>query len=209
MQRGVIKRSSCRVMAVPYMQALNTNSIDEGSLMKIFFYSRAVLLVCLAQAATIATAHVVLEQRSAIAGSYYKGVLRITHGCEGSATTRVTVQLPEGFRGAKPMIKAGWTISAPKAKLAQAYESHGKQITEDVSTITWSAGSLPDALYDEMAFMGRLPDTPGKLYFKVLQECEKGRHDWSAIPAEGKKLSDYPEPAAELTVTPKEMSTHH
>jgi periplasmic copper chaperone A len=171
----------------------------------IHLITSAALLAC---AAFNASAHVVLEQRSAAAGSYYKGVLRITHGCEGSATTRVTVQLPEGFRGAKPMIKAGWAISAPKIKLTQPYESHGKQITEDVSTITWS-GSLPDALYDEMAFMGRLPEAPGKLYFKVLQECEKGRHDWSAIPAEGKKLSDYPEPAAELIVTPKESPPHH
>jgi periplasmic copper chaperone A len=172
----------------------------------IHLISTAALLAC---AAHNAAAHVVLEQRSAPAGSYYKGVLRITHGCEGSATTRVTVQLPEGFRGAKPMIKAGWTIRAPKTKLAQPYESHSKQITEEVSTISWSGGLLPDALYDEMAFMGRLPDVPGKLYFKVLQECEKGRHDWSAIPAADKKLSDYPEPAAELLVTPKELSTHH
>ena len=50
-------------------------------------------------AATLATvalptsvhAHAVLTEPSALAGSYYKGAVRIGHGCEGSATTGVRV----------------------------------------------------------------------------------------------------------------------
>ena len=83
----------------------------------------ATLLVC---AASAAHAHVTLEQPKAAAGSSYKAVFRIGHGCAGSATHTVNVALPAGFRGAKPMPKPGWTLTVRKAALAQPYESHGR-----------------------------------------------------------------------------------
>ncbi|MEC6999298.1 DUF1775 domain-containing protein [Brucella abortus] len=36
-----------------------------------------------------------LDQKEAKAGTFYKAALRIPHGCEGKATTKVTVDLPE------------------------------------------------------------------------------------------------------------------
>ena len=68
--------------------------------------------------ATCAQAHVVLSEPKAIAGSYYKATLRVGHGCNGSATTGLTVQVPAGFQGAKPQPKTGWAITTRKAKLA-------------------------------------------------------------------------------------------
>ncbi len=41
----------------------------------------------LALSATAAFSHVVLETRSAPAGSAYKAVFQVGHGCQGSATT--------------------------------------------------------------------------------------------------------------------------
>ncbi|OYV01005.1 MAG: nuclear export factor GLE1, partial [Burkholderiales bacterium PBB5] len=76
-----------------------------------------------------AHAHVTLEQAQAPAGSTTKAVLRVGHGCNGSATHTVTVQLPAGFRGAKPVPKAGWALALQKAPLAQPYDSHGRTIT--------------------------------------------------------------------------------
>lgn len=163
-----------------------------------------------ATCANAAHAHIVLEQQSAPAGSYYKATLRVTHGCNGSATKAIQVTLPEGFRGARPMPKAGWSIDAPKVKLAQPYQSHGKTISEDVAVITWSGGLLPDAYYDEFAVMGKLPELEGTLYFKVLQTCEQGQNDWSAIPQAGKTLKDYPTPAAALQVIkPQNQAAEH
>jgi periplasmic copper chaperone A len=43
-----------------------------------------------------ATAHVVLESKQAPAGSTYKAVLQVGHGCEGSPTKSIRVQIPEG-----------------------------------------------------------------------------------------------------------------
>jgi periplasmic copper chaperone A len=159
-------------------------------------------MACILASLHTAHAHIVLEQQTATAGSYYKALLRVTHGCKGSATTAVQVTLPAGFRGARPMPKPGWTVEAVKVKLNTPYESHGRTITEDVATITWRGGPLLDAHYDEFALMGKLPDQPAMLYFKVLQTCEQGQNDWSAIPEAGKTLQDYPTPAAQLQVLP-------
>ena len=43
-----------------------------------------------------ALAHITLEQREAPAGSTYKAVMRVGHGCEGSPTIAVRVQIPDG-----------------------------------------------------------------------------------------------------------------
>ena len=107
-----------------------------------------------------AFAHVVLDEPVAQAGASYKAVLRVGHGCAGSPTTAIRVLIPAGFQGAKPQPKAGWTLSARSEKLAQAYSSHGKQITEDVTEISWTAASreswLSDAFFDEFVLRGTL-----------------------------------------------------
>ena len=157
-----------------------------------------------------AHAHVTLEQASAPAGSYYKAVLRVGHGCAGLPTTALRVQLPAGFKGAKPMPKSGWTLSTRSEKLAQPYISHGKTVSEDVSEITWTANNheawLADAHYDEFVLRGQLPEQAGALWFKVLQSCEagdkSGSNDWSQIPSSGMSTQGLKTPAALLQVMP-------
>ena len=60
-------------------------------------------------AASPAAAHVTLEKRQAPVGSYYKAVFAVPHGCAGSPTVKLRVQIPEGVIGIKPMPKPGWT----------------------------------------------------------------------------------------------------
>ena len=43
-----------------------------------------------------ALAHITLAQTEAAAGSTYKGVLQVGHGCEGAPTTSVRIQIPDG-----------------------------------------------------------------------------------------------------------------
>ena len=160
-----------------------------------------------------AHAHIVLAEAQATAGSYHKATLRVGHGCNGSATTDLTVFIPAGFEGAKPQPKAGWTISSRQAPLAQPYKSHGKTVTEDVVMLRWTAASkeaaLPDAQFDEFAFHGRLPDQAGPLWVRVLQVCENGQNDWSEMPASGTATRGLKSPAALLDVQPAPMHGHH
>lgn len=152
-------------------------------------------------------AHVWLEQRSAPAGSSYKATLRISHGCDGSATTLVRVFVPDSMRAAKPMPKAGWTLAAPRVPLAQAYELHGKRIADDVREITWRGGPLPNDWVDEFSFVATLPSTPGPLAIRVLQECESGRIEWFDTASPGEKAPRLP--AAILDVLPDGGSGPH
>lgn len=170
-------------------------------------------LFALWAASASAFPHVVLDEPAALAGQGYKAALRISHGCAGSPTTAVRVLIPAGFRGAKPMPKPGWTLSVRREKLASPYDDHGRQVSEDVAEISWTAASreswLPDAHFDEFVLRGTLPAQAGTLWFKVLQTCEQGRLDWSQVPASGSSTQGLKSPAALLDVLPAEPAGHH
>ena len=133
-------------------------------------------------------AHIVLESKSAVTGSTYKAVFQVGHGCNGAPTTAITVQIPPGLQGAKPYPKAGWVL------------------TTDANTrVTWTAtnkdAALQNAHFDEFVLRGKLPDTAGPLWFKVLQTCENTSNDWSEVPASGVSTNGLKLPAALLEVT--------
>ena len=139
-------------------------------------------------AASSASAHVTLETRQATIGSSYKAVFAVPHGCAGSATIKVRVQIPEGVIAVKPMPKAGWNVETIKGKYAADYAYDGAKLSEGVKEVVWSGGKLPDDNYDEFVLSTFLsgalkPNTT--LYFPVVQECEQGISRWIEIPAEG------------------------
>jgi len=43
------------------------------------------------------SSHVVLEDAAAASGASYRATFKVGHGCDGSATTGIKVQIPEGF----------------------------------------------------------------------------------------------------------------
>ncbi len=180
--------------------------------MKIKIAIKTIATYALFSWATAVFPHVVLDEPVALAGSGYKAALRVGHGCEGAATTAITVLLPAGFQGAKPMPKPGWVLAIRREKLARPYSSHGKQVTEDVTEISWTAAArenwLPDAWYDEFVLRGSLPAEAGALWFKVLQTCEKGRLEWTQVPAAGTSTKGLKSPAALLEVLPSGPSGH-
>jgi uncharacterized protein YcnI len=159
-------------------------------------------------AALPAGAHVTLENRQASPGSYYKAVFAVPHGCAGSATVKIRVQIPEGVIAVKPMPKPGWTLETVKGKYAASYNHHGATIAEGVKEVAWSGGKLMDDNYDEFVvstfLTGSLkPNT--MLYFPVVQECEQGISRWIDIP-EGDKAAhghDGKSPAPGIKLMPK------
>lgn len=137
----------------------------------------------------------------------------VGHGCQGSATTGVEMQIPIGFLGAKPYPKAGWTVTTQLAKLAKPYDNHGRQVTEDVTLVSWKAASresaLPDAFFDEFVLRGKTPGSAGPLWFKVLQTCESGSNSWSEVPASGTSTQGLKFPAVLLEIQPAAPAQHH
>ncbi|MGY4479434.1 YcnI family copper-binding membrane protein [Bradyrhizobium sp. USDA 3364] len=139
-------------------------------------------------AAAPAIAHITLEGKQAPVGSYYKAVFAVPHGCAGSATTKIRVQIPEGVIGVKPMPKPGWTLDTVTGKYAAQYDYHGAKLSEGVKEVAWSGGKLADQNYDEFVMQTFLTDTlkPNTtLYFPVVQECEQGVSRWIDIPPDG------------------------
>jgi uncharacterized protein YcnI len=141
-------------------------------------------------AASAAQAHITLEQSSADAGTYYKAVLRVGHGCDGSPTQAITVTLPPGVEHAHPMPKPGWALQT-RANAAGA-----------VTQVVWQGGALADAHYDEFVLRAKLPAQPGPLWFAVHQQCASGANDWAEVPASGTDTRALKRPAALLNVRP-------
>jgi uncharacterized protein YcnI len=152
-----------------------------------------------------ASGHVTLETQQAAAGSYYRAVLKITHGCNGSPTVAIRIRIPESVVGAKPQPKPGWTVETVRQQLAQTHkDSEGRVVTESVREIQWTGGSLADEHYDEFVFWVRLPNNPGEtLHFPTVQECREGIHRWIEIPGPRGSHHELKEPAPQLKLLPK------
>ncbi|WP_343626192.1 YcnI family protein [Roseateles puraquae] len=159
----------------------------------------------------IAHAHITLDQPTAPAGSSYRATFKVGHGCDGAATTAITITLPDGLRGAKPMPKPGWTLTTTRRPLKAPYESHGKTIADELAEVHWTANTpadaLPDAWYDEFVVRASLPAEPGELLFAVRQTCTEGEWHWAEKPS---ATNPKPRaPAVKLVVQPAASQPHH
>jgi periplasmic copper chaperone A len=152
-----------------------------------------------------ASAHPSFEIKSAAVGAPYKAVIRIPHGCDGSPTMRVRVQIPEGVIGVRPKPMPGWSIETKRGRYDRSYPYyHGATLTEGVREISWS-GRLLDEHFDEFVFSGFLADTlqPGStLYFPIHQECERGSYAWAEIPTAGQNAHGLKSPAPGIALLP-------
>jgi periplasmic copper chaperone A len=146
---------------------------------------------------SLAFSHAALEKKEVETGTFYKAVLGIGHGCDGIATTKVTVELPDGVHKAKPMPKAGWQVTT-------VIDSTG-----DIKQIVWSDGELLDSHFDEFVFKAKIDAAPQTLFFPTRQECVKGKIYWNEIPAKDKTTHDYKFPAPALKVIKKTKSGHN
>jgi uncharacterized protein YcnI len=158
----------------------------------------ALAAATLAMSSTLALAHATLGVTQAAPNTSYRGIVQINHGCGEAATTRVSVTIPEGMIGARPMPKPGWTLTTTKGPYAKAYPYFHADLTEGVKTITWSGGSLPGDQFDEFIFTARITDTfqPGQtVYFPIQQDCATGGYNWAQIPAAGQDAHALKEPA--------------
>jgi len=168
---------------------------------------RFCLVALLALVTSPASAHVSLETKQAAIGASYKAVFAVPHGCTGSPTVKLRVQIPEGVIAVKPMPKAGWSVDVVEGQYSIEYDYHGNKVSSGAKEVVWSGGKLPDHNYDEFVIStfltdGLKPNTT--LYFPVVQECEKGVSRWIEIPAEGAAHSqEGKSPAPGVKLLPK------
>jgi uncharacterized protein YcnI len=163
-----------------------------------------VAAVAVALAATPASAHVTVTPSETAAGAYTVLTVSVPHGCDGAATTKVSVRIPEDILAVTPSVNPGWTPQKTMATLATPVkDSHGNEITERVAEVVYTAKTpLPDDLRDTFQLSLQLPETPGKtLVFPAVQTCEQGETAWVQVPESGQKADDLEHPAPSFVVT--------
>jgi uncharacterized protein YcnI len=147
-------------------------------------YSLA-LLVIATLAASPASAHVTLKSGPATIGADYKTVFSVPHGCAGSPTVKLRVQIPDGVIAVKPESKEGWKVETVNGKYSTDYDYQGAKLSEGATEVVWSGGKLADHDVAEFVIGAYLTDRlkPNTtLYFPVVQECEQGVSRWIEIP---------------------------
>ena len=125
---------------------------------------------------------------------------QVPHGCDGSATVSLSVQIPAGVVSVKPQVKPGWEISIEEGTLPEPVDYFGETLTEGVLSVTWTGGPLEDQYMDVFGMSVKLPNTEGPIYFAAIQTCEQGETAWIQIPAEGQTEDDLEDPAPALVL---------
>lgn len=165
-----------------------------------------------ALSAGAASAHVGVSPDTTAAGSYAVLTFSVPHGCEGSPTTKVAIQLPADIPQVTPTVNPNWTVEKVSEQLAEPLEdAHGNAITERVSQVVYTAKTpLQDGFRDTLALSVQLPEEVGEtLTFPVLQTCAKGETAWNETPAQGQDEEELENPAPALTITEASADGHH
>ena len=160
-------------------------------------------LIVLAGAGT-ASAHVSIAEQEVAAGSTALITFQFSHGCDGSPTTEVRIQMPAEIAQVSPTINANWDVTKSTEALDTPLEgSHGEQITERVAEVVYTAKTpVPDGFRDVFVLSVPIPeDAAGTtLYFPTIQTCEAGETAWIEIPAEGQDHDELEAPAPSVAV---------
>ena len=154
---------------------------------------------------TAASSHVTLAVKDAPVGTDYKAVFRVPHCCKGSATIKLSVEMPAGMVGVKQQPKPGWQIEIVKGAYDKPYYLYHSEVKGGVKSVTWFGGKLPDDYYDEFVLIGHLDKglQPGtRLYFPVVQTCEQGVDRWVEIPDDSHSSERHRSPAPFVQLLP-------
>lgn len=152
----------------------------------------AVTGVALAVGAPLAaSAHVHVDPGTASAGATETLTFAFSHGCDGSPTTALVIDIPEGVGNATPVVQGGWTISR---ELGANGVPTQVTFTSDTPVEDGLKATVAlDALFDESA-----ADT--SVAFPVTQVCVDGETAWTEFAEEGQDPHDLESPAPVVEV---------
>lgn len=142
----------------------------------------AATLLALVPAAA-ASAHVSASATSTAAGSSSVVTFSVPHGCDGSPTIVVTIELPESVPSVTPTVNPNWTVEKVVDQLAEPLtDAHGNEITERVTSVVYTTigAGLPDGYRDTFELSLRLPEGEAGdvVAFPVVQTCAEGTAEW-------------------------------
>ncbi len=159
-----------------------------------------------------ASAHVSATPSETGAGAYTVLTFSVPHGCDGKATTKIDISIPEGINSVTPTRNAFYSVEKNLEQLnPPVTDAHGNELTERVSTVTYTAKSpLPDGYRDTFELSLQIPEDAvvgETLAFPTIQTCTEGQTAWTEVVAEGEPEPESPAPA--FTVTEASGEDHH
>lgn len=139
----------------------------------------------LSLAVSAASAHIAIDPPVAEAGATWRGVVRVGHGCDASATTAIEVNFPAGVSVVNARAGNGWQVAlTPQRVTWTASQAQGLATKE--------AGEFPLEL--------RVPAAQGQVWLAAVQHCGAVAIDWSQVPAQGTSTEGMKTPAVSLKV---------
>jgi uncharacterized protein YcnI len=167
----------------------------------------AVALVALVAAAPAAGAHVTVNPREATQGGYMKVDVRVPNERDDAGTSSVEFNLPDDtpIRSVSVQPVPGWDYKVEKRTLDEPIVTDsGDEVTEVVSKITWSGGTVkPGEFVEFPVSLGPLPEDVESLSFPTVQTYDSGEVvRWIDVPEEGAEEPEHPAPT--LTLLPAE-----
>ncbi|MFJ9739364.1 YcnI family protein [Streptomyces sp. NPDC101166] len=153
-----------------------------------------------------AFAHVTVQpEGTAAKGGYAVVNFRVPNERDNASTVKLEVNFPTDtpLASVLPQDVPGWKIAVTKSKLAKPLDMHGRQISEVVSKVTWTAdgkGIEPGRLQQFPVSMGALPEKADQVVFKAIQTySNKEVVRWIEVQEKGKEEPDTPAPALTLS----------
>jgi periplasmic copper chaperone A len=152
-----------------------------------------------------ASAHITASPIELTAGYTY-AEFSVPHGCDGSATTRMSVKIPAGIASVKPQEVTGWTIEVKQGALLEPVSIFGDEMTEGVTEVSWAGGPLPDSHMQRfgLSFFASESLAGKTVYFPIVQQCEKGVTRWIQIPVDGEEPPEEPAPGIAILAAEEE-----
>jgi uncharacterized protein YcnI len=152
-----------------------------------------------------ASAHVTVNSTDATQGGYAKVVFRVPTESDTVSTTKVEVFLPDAtpIASVATMPVPGWTAVSTKKKLATPLKTDDGEVTEAVTTVTWTASQAaaikPGEFQEFPLSLGPLPKTD-QLVLKAIQTYSDGNVvRWIEEQAPGAAEPQNPAPVLKLS----------
>ena len=138
-----------------------------------------------------ASAHVHVTPETAAAGGTETLTFSFSHGCDGSPTTAVAVDIPAGVGNATPVVQGGWTIT-------RELGTDGVPTRVVYTADTPVEDGFKAAVSMDVLFSEGTADTT--LAFPVTQTCAEGETAWTQIAEDGEDPHDLDAPAPLVAV---------
>jgi uncharacterized protein YcnI len=170
---------------------------------------RAATVTALTASAVLAAAGAAFAHVTVHPESYAKGAtdgtltFRVPNEEDGASTTKVQVFFPTDHPVLGVLVGPipGWTATTTTTKLKTPVTTDDGTITEAVSEVTWTKGTIKPGQYQDFSVaFGQLPEDASELAFKTLQTYSDGKvARWIEEAQAGKEEPENPVPVLTLT----------